>query len=306
MLEFQTVADSIVAKNPGLEGCRAVVEKELLHFEILGGMHAAGLLKHLAFKGGTCLRLCHGAVRLSEDLDFSGGAAFEPVLLQDMETVLRDRIGKRYGLKVTVTPPKPMRSINRWIARVVTRPPSPSGSTALMGVQRIKIEVDDTPHPEGVTTERIGNRYEQLEGQYAAPVIRCVPMRDVLADKLVALPVSVAQRRNPRHRDVWDILWLAPRVEDHDAAVASARAKARESGLTDGEYATVRENLVDRAGELVESEAFASRLEPFFARDVFERTIGNADYRKAMTNELKRLFARFPTPGPTSPASRFG
>lgn len=98
MREFLDIAAEIVERNPDLRGCRPVVEKELLHVEILTAMNAAGHLRHLAFKGDTCLRLCHGAVRFSEDLDFSGGKAFDPVLLDDIGDVLRDRIGRQYEL----------------------------------------------------------------------------------------------------------------------------------------------------------------------------------------------------------------
>ena len=36
----------------------------------------SGLLQKLCFIGGTCLRACYGSSRLSEDLDFTGGAHF--------------------------------------------------------------------------------------------------------------------------------------------------------------------------------------------------------------------------------------
>ena len=99
------LAERIVIANPTLRPRLPAVEKELLHLEILAAMQDAGLLAELTFKGGTCLRLCYNAPRLSEDLDFSGGAAFDAHLLADMEGVLRDRIARRFGLELTVTPP---------------------------------------------------------------------------------------------------------------------------------------------------------------------------------------------------------
>lgn len=51
----------------------SVIERELLHYEIPQALEAKGLLEMLVFQGGTCLRLCHGADRYSEDLDFAGG-----------------------------------------------------------------------------------------------------------------------------------------------------------------------------------------------------------------------------------------
>lgn len=123
MRDFLAVASQIVGDQPGLVSCVPAIEKELLHVEILRAMHEAGHLRRLAFKGGTRLRLCHGGLRFSEDLDFSGGAKLDHAFLQDLEGVLRTRIGNRYGLEVTVGPPKladgKTRSANRWVARSV-------------------------------------------------------------------------------------------------------------------------------------------------------------------------------------------
>lgn len=55
---------------------RAVVEKELLHYDLLFVLDRGGLLDNLTFQGGTALRLCYGSSRLSEDLDFLGGKDF--------------------------------------------------------------------------------------------------------------------------------------------------------------------------------------------------------------------------------------
>ncbi|HET6629122.1 MAG TPA: nucleotidyl transferase AbiEii/AbiGii toxin family protein, partial [Woeseiaceae bacterium] len=46
---------------------RPVVEKELLHYDILFALDTEGLLDPLTFQGGTSLRLCYGAQRFSED-----------------------------------------------------------------------------------------------------------------------------------------------------------------------------------------------------------------------------------------------
>ena len=50
-----------------LTSLRPVVEKELLHHDILREMSEAGLLTRLTFIGGTCLRACYGSARLSEE-----------------------------------------------------------------------------------------------------------------------------------------------------------------------------------------------------------------------------------------------
>ena len=78
MIDLPGIAADMARANPELRPCLPAIEKELLHFEILAAMQRAGHLQGLVFKGGTCLRLCHGALRFSEDLDFSGGKSFVP------------------------------------------------------------------------------------------------------------------------------------------------------------------------------------------------------------------------------------
>ena len=60
---------------------RPVIQKELLHYDILFCLDQAGLLDDLVFQGGTSLRLCYGSHRYSEDLDFVGGRDFSSARL---------------------------------------------------------------------------------------------------------------------------------------------------------------------------------------------------------------------------------
>ena len=59
-----------------LNGMQLVIEKEILHYDILFALERGGFLEDLVFQGGTALRLCHGAPRFSEDIDFTGGPDF--------------------------------------------------------------------------------------------------------------------------------------------------------------------------------------------------------------------------------------
>jgi predicted nucleotidyltransferase component of viral defense system len=70
-----------------LTSLRPVVEKELLHHDILRAMSEAGL-----FIGGTCLRACYGFSGLNEDLDFTGGSHFKKSDLPELARVLVDRL----------------------------------------------------------------------------------------------------------------------------------------------------------------------------------------------------------------------
>ncbi|WP_315866508.1 nucleotidyl transferase AbiEii/AbiGii toxin family protein [Pseudomonas sp. JV414] len=79
---------------------RVVVEKELLHHDIMLALSSAGMLAKLTFIGDTCLRACYGSNRLSEDLDFTGGADFNRESLTELAHVLVTTLKTKYGLEV--------------------------------------------------------------------------------------------------------------------------------------------------------------------------------------------------------------
>jgi len=64
---FDRLVSEALRSQTELSPLRTVVEKELLHHDILREMSTAGLLEGLTFIGGTCLRACYGSNRLSED-----------------------------------------------------------------------------------------------------------------------------------------------------------------------------------------------------------------------------------------------
>ena len=82
-IDFNAYAAQLARTN-GRQTMAPVIEKELLHYEILRAMEEDGLLGDLVLQGGTCLRLCYGASRYSEDLDFAGGFDFDAADLDDM------------------------------------------------------------------------------------------------------------------------------------------------------------------------------------------------------------------------------
>lgn len=101
----KTVFNMLVEKAMAVEGrnhMRPVIEKELLHYDILFALDRAGLLDQLTFQGGTALRLCYGADRFSEDLDFVGGADFASMQLMELKTCLEDYLSARYGLLISI------------------------------------------------------------------------------------------------------------------------------------------------------------------------------------------------------------
>lgn len=60
---FSTLVD-MAMQDPSRKAMRPVIEKELLHFDILFALDQEGLLDMLTFQGGTCLRLSNIAKNL--------------------------------------------------------------------------------------------------------------------------------------------------------------------------------------------------------------------------------------------------
>lgn len=86
---FDRLVDEALRGRADFSSLRPVVEKELLHHDILREMSEAGLLAGLTLIGGTCLRACYGSSRLSEDLVFTGGSGFRRRTLAELGSVLR-------------------------------------------------------------------------------------------------------------------------------------------------------------------------------------------------------------------------
>ena len=104
---FDHVVETALSNRPDLALLRPVVEKELLHHDILRHLADTGILARFTFIGGTCLRMCHGSSRLSEDLDFTTAMDPETVhaLLGELPASLRILLEDKYQLPVSVTEP---------------------------------------------------------------------------------------------------------------------------------------------------------------------------------------------------------
>lgn len=178
---------------------RMVVEKELLHHDIIREMSAAGLLDTLTFIGGTCLRACYGSNRLSEDLDFTGGKNFTRKTLSDLAGILVDRLETKYGLHVTVgEPEKETGNVDTWKMNVITRPEKKS-----LPSQRIHIDICTLPSHDR-RPMMLRNHYG-VEMGTSGLIIQAQSREEILADKLVALALRTNRLKN---RDLWDIVWL--------------------------------------------------------------------------------------------------
>ena len=200
MSTFDTLISQIISQNPEYPVLRTVIEKEILHYDILRCMNEAGFLKNLTFMGGTCLRDCYGSVRLSEDLDFTGGFDFSKNDLSQLGDVIQKTIQQKYNLPVTVTEPeKETGNTETWKIKIVTRPERPD-----FPAQKINIDICMVPSHD--------RKVNMLKNPYGVDMgtdgvlLYAESLAEILCDKIVAF----ARRPNRvKNRDLWDIHWLS-------------------------------------------------------------------------------------------------
>jgi predicted nucleotidyltransferase component of viral defense system len=176
-----------------------VMEKELLHHDILREMSEAGLLAKLTFIGGTCLRACYGSQRLSEDLDFTGGIDFKKSDLTELARLLTDRLQTRYGLPVSVSEPlKSEGKVSTWKLTIETRP-----GQRHLPAQRIHLDICAIPSHDPRPL-MLRNLYG-IDLGTSGLILRAESREEILADKIIALAFRENRIKN---RDLWDLAWL--------------------------------------------------------------------------------------------------
>ena len=196
---FDQLVNEALRSRAELTSLRPVVEKELLHHDILREMSEAGLLTGLTFIGGTCLRACYGSARLSEDLDFTGGTDFKRSDLAELARVLTERLRTRYGLPVSVSEPvKTGGKVSTWKLTIETRP-----GQRHLPAQRIHLDICAIPSHDP-RPMMLRNLYG-IDLGTSGLILRAQSREEILADKVIALAFRENRIKN---RDLWDIAWL--------------------------------------------------------------------------------------------------
>lgn len=196
---FDQLVTEALKNQPTLSTLRTVVEKELLHHDILRVLRDSNLISHLTFIGGTCLRCCYGGIRLSEDLDFTGGHEFSQEKLSTMGQILTESLRNKYGLQVVVSEPmKDQQNVTTWKVKIETRQ-----ETKSLPVQRINIDICALPSYESRPMMLL-NPYGVDMGT-SGLILQAQSREEIYTDKLIAF----AFRSNRiKYRDLWDISWL--------------------------------------------------------------------------------------------------
>lgn len=270
----------LAIKKQGHSHMRSVIEKELLHYDILFTLDNANLLEKLTFQGGTSLRLCYGAPRFSEDLDFAGGHDFQTQDLVTIKTCIEDYLGKRYGLEVSVKEPKDIMQepenrdirVSKWQIRIVTHPERPD-----LPKQMIKIEVVNIP---AYTREprQLQHNYDFLPDGYSDTLVLVETLDEILADKLISLVNCEAY---VRHRDIWDLRWL----KQQGATIKLELLKHKINDYKIENYTKKVESMIDRLPGIIHGKEFKELMSRFLPLDVQERTLLKEKFYVFLQNE---------------------
>lgn len=273
--------------NPALDGLEPAVEKEILHYDILHGLMKGGYLHRLALVGGAALRLCHGARRFSENLDFDGGAGFAVAEMQGSEGYLQDYLSDRHG-QATVSPPKRViedkaPSVRTWRISIVTR----SGKQDLPR-QPIHLDIADAPGHSARPIQLKRNSHALPDG-LGDMVIQARTKDGILADKLAAFPATL-DRRSRGWRDLWDIQWLARNGAGVDAGLVRDRVQARQVE----DYADRLADAARRIPEFIESDGFARQLSRLLDKRTAAATVFLPEWRECVARDLQDLLGGLP------------
>jgi len=269
---------------------RPVIEKELLHYDILFVLDKENILDQLTFQGGAALRLCYGATRFSEDLDFAGGTDFSTAYLLTMKDCIEHYIGERYGLEVMVKEPKDMITelrgqnikVDKWQISITTSPEKTD-----LPKQKIKIEVVNIPAYSREPRALFQN-YDFLPDGYGDTLIMVETLEELMADKLISF---VNSQKYISHRDIWDLRWL----KQQGANINSQYLFAKINDYKIKDYPKKLEKMIESANEIVKSKDFLEQMSRFTPLDVQERTLQKSKFFDFLASEIKQLLVEVRT-----------
>jgi predicted nucleotidyltransferase component of viral defense system len=220
----------VLAKKQGMD--ISTLKHEMREVRFLEAIAKDPVLAlHLAFKGGTALRLVYGSDRYSDDLDFDRvrSDASKEELLDRLRSIARDQ-----DLEETDT------KIKRNTIFLCTR--------EKRGQRNLIIEVSLLEcSSEGMVVKNV------VTPVYPASVnILTYPMSILLSGKMLA----VLERKDRTPRDLYDLFWLLSRDVQEDASYLemSAAGDSTDRRLL---YGALRDRVEDYADDRIASELCA-------------------------------------------------
>ncbi|MEQ7919372.1 nucleotidyl transferase AbiEii/AbiGii toxin family protein [Xanthomonas sp. WHRI 1810A] len=278
---FDALVSEALTNRQDLAPLRVVVEKELLHHDVMLALSAAGMLARLTFIGGTCLRACYGSNRLSEDLDFTGGADFDRQTFAELAQVLIDRLESKYGLQVQISEPvREEGNVDTWKLKIQTRPGRKD-----LPAQRINIDVCSIPsyQPQPML---LLNPYGVDMGT-SGLILQAETREEIYADKIVAFALRPNRIKN---RDLWDMVWL--RQQGITPALELVGSKLRDHQCEVQAFMKLFKERVDLLlSDPTVATDFRKEMSRFLPADLVLRTVNDPAFWTFLVTHVRSLYA---------------
>jgi predicted nucleotidyltransferase component of viral defense system len=270
----------IVQSNPDYAAVTPVIEKEILHHDIMDVLIKQGVMQRLTFIGGTSLRMCYNSSRLSENLDFNGGHDFKPSEFEGLESEIQTYIQNKYETEVWVNKPysEQQGDTVSWKISIVKEPNRPD-------LPRQKMHIDVCAIPSFDIEKRPLINHYDIVVPTEGILVPVQSLQETLADKLIALAYR-ARRIKPR--DIWDIIWIKQRGIDLSKILVEKKLNARHKHTDD-----FRQALSTALTKLMSEEEvhndFNMEMSRFIPKQIKERTLDNPEYWAYVQSEVKAI-----------------
>ena len=279
----------IVQSNPEYAAITPVIEKEILHHDIMDVLIKQGALQTLTFIGGTSLRACYNSARLSEDLDFNGGHNFQPSSFDGLEFEIQKYIQNKYETEVWVNKPTEDKQGNTssWKISIVKEANRPD-------LPRQKMHIDVCAIPSFDVEKRPLINHYDIVVPTEGILIPVQSLKETLADKFIALAYR-ARRIKPR--DLWDIVWIKQRGVELSTDLVYQKLTARNKKKEDFiEALNIQLTKLMQDDEV--RDDFNMEMSRFIPNQIKERTIDNPEYWAYVQNEVSDLSSALVNDGP--------
>ncbi|MFM9991657.1 MAG: nucleotidyl transferase AbiEii/AbiGii toxin family protein [Burkholderiaceae bacterium] len=274
---FDELVNEALSNQQNLAPLRAVVEKEILHRDILRLLSGAGLLTQLTFIGGTCLRACYGSNRLSEDLDFTGGSDFTRDQLAAMSEVLIESLKAKYGLEVNVAEPvREEGNVDTWKLKIQTRPGRKD-----LPAQRINIDVCTIPSYQPRPMSLL-NPYG-VEMGASGLILQVESREEIFADKLIAFALRPNKLKN---RDLWDIAWLHQQQIKPAFELITIKLNDHQTAIDNYLNSFLKRTASLKKDPEIAKE-FRKEMSRFLPNEVVKATVDNEDFWTYLSNLME-------------------
>lgn len=270
----------ILSNNPEYAAITPVIEKEILHHDIMDVLVKQGAMQQLTFIGGTSLRMCYNSARLSEDLDFNAGFDFKPADFSGLEVEIQNYLQKKYEIEVWVNKPNEDKQGNTtsWkisIVKEANRPDLPR--------QKMHIDVCAIPSFD-VEKKPLINHYNILVPTEGL-LIPVQSLNEAMVDKVIAFAY---RSRRIKPRDLWDLAWIKQRGVGVDRELLKKKLAARDKS-NDDFVIKVQKQLERLMGDQEVENDFKQEMSRFISTQIKQRTLDQPDYWSYLQGEVRSL-----------------